>query len=107
LFYSFFITVGNWEEKTQLIRFKIMSRVCEFCGKRTTAGRSISRRGLAKSKGGVGKKVTGITKRTFKPNIQKVRIQDEHGVHKVKICTQCMRCGFLTKPVIHTQKVEK
>ncbi|HON44285.1 MAG TPA: 50S ribosomal protein L28 [Planctomycetota bacterium] len=77
-----------------------MARVCEFCGKRTSAGRSISRRGLAKRKGGVGKKVTGITKRTFKPNIQKVRIQDEYGVRRVKICTQCMRLDLITKPSI-------
>jgi len=40
-----------------------MSRVCFFTGKRTTAGRSISRRGKAKYLGGVGRKVTGITKR--------------------------------------------
>ena len=31
-----------------------MSRVCELCGKTTHAGGSISRRGLAKKKGGVG-----------------------------------------------------
>ena len=39
----------------------------------TVRGRSIARRGLAKRKGGVGRKITGITKRTFKPNIQSVR----------------------------------
>jgi hypothetical protein len=33
------------------------------------AGRSIARRGKAKHLGGVGRKVTGITKRKFKPNI--------------------------------------
>ncbi|MCK5473004.1 MAG: 50S ribosomal protein L28, partial [Planctomycetes bacterium] len=47
-----------------------MSRVCFFTGKRTTSGNSISRRGKAKHLGGVGKKITGITKRKFKPNIQ-------------------------------------
>ena len=50
-----------------------MSRVCHCLGKRTVAGQSISRRGKAKKHGGVGKKVTGITKRKFKPNIQRVR----------------------------------
>ena len=50
-----------------------MARVCYFTGKRTRAGRSIARRGKAKYLGGVGRKVTGITKRAFKPNIQKVR----------------------------------
>ena len=42
-----------------------MSRVCHFTGKRTVAGRSISRRGKAKYLGGVGKKTTGISKRKF------------------------------------------
>ena len=40
-----------------------MSRVCYFTGKRTRAGRSISQRGKAKYLGGVGRKVTGISKR--------------------------------------------
>jgi large subunit ribosomal protein L28 len=44
-----------------------MSRVCHFTGKRTTTGNKISRRGKAKYLGGVGRKVTGISKRKFKP----------------------------------------
>jgi len=50
-----------------------MSRVCEICGKKTQVGNQIERRGLAKWKGGVGRKITGKTKRTFKPNLQMVR----------------------------------
>ena len=51
-----------------------MSRVCQFTGKRTIAGRSIARRGKAKYLGGVGRKITGVTKRKFKPNIQKASL---------------------------------
>ena len=50
-----------------------MSRVCYFTGRRTRTGNSIARRGKAKYLGGVGIKTTGVTKRKFKPNIQKVR----------------------------------
>ena len=50
-----------------------MSRVCFFTGKKTIFGNSITRRGKAKYLGGVGRKVTGISRRKFKPNIQKVR----------------------------------
>ena len=50
-----------------------MPRVCHFTGKRTTFGKQITHRGKAKYLGGVGTKVTGITARKFKPNIQKVR----------------------------------
>ena len=75
-----------------------MSRVCEFCGKKTQVGRSISRRGLAKAKGGVGLKTTGITKRTFKPNIQRVRAKVGGGVIRVKICAACLKLGRIEKP---------
>ena len=51
-----------------------MARRCEVTGKGTTSGKSIARRGLPKKKGGVGLKTTGHTKRTFKSNIQKVRV---------------------------------
>lgn len=72
-----------------------MSKVCEKCGKKPVAGRSYARRGLAKAKGGVGKKITGITKRRFIPNVQNVRVRETNGtVHRVKICTKCLRVGL-------------
>ncbi len=72
-----------------------MSKVCEKCGKKPVAGRSYARRGLAKKKGGVGKKITGITKRRFLPNVQNVRVKETNGtIHRVKICTQCLRVGL-------------
>lgn len=51
-----------------------MSRVCKVTGRRTRVGNTVARRGLAKSKGGVGIKTTGITRRTFQPNLQWKRI---------------------------------
>ncbi len=75
-----------------------MSRVCPFTGKRTVAGRSISRRGKAKHLGGVGKKVTGITKRKFKPNIQKVRAIIDGRVCRVRVSAKAIRMGLIVKP---------
>ena len=74
-----------------------MPRVCEICGKRTTFGRSISRRGRAKAKGGIGKKTTGISRRTFKPNIQRIRVLHHGGVRRMKVCAQCIRSGAVRK----------
>lgn len=51
-----------------------MSRVCKITGARVTAGRSISRSGLAKKKGGVGRHVTKCVNRQFKPNLQSKRV---------------------------------
>ena len=56
-----------------------MGRECAVTGKKTVVGRRIVRKGLAKKKGGIGLHVTSATKRTFKPNLQRVRIKDENG----------------------------
>ena len=77
-----------------------MSRACEICGKKPTTGNTVETRGKAKYLGGVGTKVTGISRRTFRPNLQRVRIATENGTHRrVRICTRCLRSGAITKPV--------
>ncbi len=75
-----------------------MSRVCDICGKRVTVGNRVARRGLAKYKGGVGRKITGVTKRKFKPNIQKMRVEVNGTVKHMKVCAQCLRSGKVKKP---------
>ncbi|HIG11223.1 MAG: 50S ribosomal protein L28 [bacterium] len=75
-----------------------MARVCEFCGKGTKTGGSIARRGLPKKKGGVGLRITKRTKRTFKPNIQRVRALVNGAATRVKICTRCLKSGKIKKP---------
>lgn len=75
-----------------------MARVCQFCGKRTEVGRTITKRGLAKSKGGVGEKITGSSKRKFKPNIQSVRAVIDGETRRVKVCAACLRSGKVVKP---------
>lgn len=75
-----------------------MPRVCYFTGKKTTAGRSYSHRGKAKYLGGVGTKVTGITKRKFKPNIQRVRALIDGRVVRIKVSTKAIRMGLVIKP---------
>ncbi len=75
-----------------------MSRVCFFTGKRTIAGRSISRRGKAKYLGGVGRRITGVSKRKFKPNIQKVRAVIDGKVCRIKVSAKAIRMGLIQKP---------
>ena len=76
-----------------------MPRVCQFSGKKTTSGRTYTTRGLAKSKGGVGKKITGKTLRTFKPNIQRVRAVIDGRLVRVKVAAKFVQRGMITKPV--------
>lgn len=75
-----------------------MSRVCYFTGRRTRAGRSIARRGKAKYLGGVGRKTTGITKRKFKPNIQRVRALVDGKIVRIKVSAKAIRNGLVVKP---------
>ena len=75
-----------------------MARECFFLGKKTTTGRSIARRGKAKYLGGVGKKVTGITKRKFKPNIQKVKAVVDGKVCRIRVSARAIRNGLVIKP---------
>lgn len=74
-----------------------MGRICYFTGKKTVIGRSITRRGKAKRQGGVGKKVTGIAKRKFKPNIQKVRAVVGGAIKRIKVSTKAMKMGLVAK----------
>ena len=74
-----------------------MARVCEICRKRTEVGNQITRRGLAKAKGGVGRKVTGRSKRKFLPNIQRIRVMDGKTPVRMKVCTRCLKAGKVRK----------
>lgn len=84
-----------------------MPRVCYFTGKKTTAGRSYSHRGKAKYLGGVGTKITGITKRKFKPNIQRVRAFINGKICRIKVSAKAIRMGLVVKPPKRTWKPEQ
>jgi len=52
---------------------------------------------MAKKKGGVGKKITGITKRRFLPNLQTIRIVIKGTTRRAKVCTSCIKAGKIQK----------
>ena len=81
-----------------------MARECYFLGKKTTAGRSYATRGKAKYLGGVGTKTTGITKRKFKANIQKVRAVIDGRVCRVRVSAKALRMGLIVKPMKRNYK---
>ena len=74
-----------------------MAKECYICGKKPVSGRTISRRGLAKSKGGVGQRITGITLRRFTPNIQSVSAIIDGKKKKIKACAKCIKAGKVKK----------
>jgi large subunit ribosomal protein L28 len=70
-----------------------MSRVCQVSGKRTRIGNRVARRGLAKYKGGVGIKTTGITRRQFKVNLhwKRIWVPELNRFVRVRVSTQVLR----------------
>jgi large subunit ribosomal protein L28 len=77
-----------------------MPRVCYFTGKKTRFGKKVTHRGKAKYLGGVGTKITGISSRKFRPNIQKVRAVVNGRIVRIKVSTKAIRNGMIVKPSI-------
>ncbi len=76
-----------------------MPNVCAFTGRRTRSGRSLRYRGKAKYLGGVGKKITGRTKRTFRPNVQTVTALVDGKPKRIKVSAKAIKMGLVHKPV--------
>ena len=77
-----------------------MSGSCHVCGKTVQKGNSVSQRGKPKYLGGNGRQTTGISRRLFKPNLQKIRIQEGGSTVTRRICVQCIRSGRIQKAVV-------
>ena len=75
-----------------------MGMQCAITGKNPVLGYSYARRGKAKYLGGVGRKVTGTSKRTFRPNLQRIQVETNGTVETKRVCTQCIRSGRVKRP---------
>ena len=74
-----------------------MSKVCSIRGSKVRVGRKIHRSGLAKKKGGIGRHVTKVVKRTVSPNLQNKRIWvPELGKH-VRLKLSCRALKTINK----------
>jgi large subunit ribosomal protein L28 len=76
-----------------------MPRKCFFTGKQSSSGYAYTHRGKAKYLGGVGIKVTGKSKRTFKPNIHTVTAVIDGSVKRIKVSAKAMKMGLIVKPL--------
>ncbi|GGK12577.1 50S ribosomal protein L28 [Deinococcus malanensis] len=68
-----------------------MSRECYLTGKKNLVVNSVVRRGKARAQGGVGRKTTGITKRTQKANLQRKTIREHGELNTVWLSTHALR----------------
>ncbi|MCM8765439.1 MAG: 50S ribosomal protein L28 [Candidatus Omnitrophica bacterium] len=76
-----------------------MSRRCAICGKGPRAGKTIARRGMARKKGGAGRKITGTSHRRFLPNLHWVRAVIDGTARRIRVCTECIKSGRIIKTV--------
>lgn len=70
-----------------------MLKKCMICAKGEMQGRAISRKGMAKAKGGTGKKTTRTTRRNFLPNLHKMRIILNDKLVTAYVCAKCIKAG--------------
>ncbi|NPV71689.1 MAG: 50S ribosomal protein L28 [Firmicutes bacterium] len=63
-----------------------MGRKCELCGKTVSVGHSVSHSNIK-------------TKRTWSPNIQRVRALVNGVPRRLYVCTKCLRAGKVTRAV--------
>ena len=61
-----------------------MSRKCEICGKGPSFGNNVSH-------------ANNKTRTVWYPNLQKVRALTNGSIKRVKVCTRCIRSGYVTK----------
>ena len=63
-----------------------MSRKCDVCGKGPSTGMQVSHSYIR-------------TKKTWYPNIQKVRVVVNGTPRKLNVCTKCLRAGKVQRKV--------
>jgi large subunit ribosomal protein L28 len=63
-----------------------MAYKCYCCGKSTVTGNNVSHSNRK-------------TRRTWKPNLKSIRIEEGGKVKKIKICTRCLRSNKVKKAV--------
>lgn len=75
-----------------------MARICAITGKRPVKGRSINRKGQSKKSGGIGTHVTSITKREFRPNLQRIRVRMPNGgTKRMLVSVKAIKAGLVEK----------
>lgn len=66
-----------------------MARSCEICGKHRSVGNNVSH-------------ANNKTKRTWQPNLQRVRASVNGGVRRIRVCTRCIRSGKVVKAPVRS-----
>ncbi|MCK4835737.1 MAG: 50S ribosomal protein L28 [Candidatus Aminicenantes bacterium] len=63
-----------------------MAKVCEICGKKPVTGHNVSHSHK-------------LTKRRWLPNLQKIKVNVNGKVKRMRVCTHCIRDGKIEKAI--------
>ncbi len=75
-----------------------MARICAITGRRAVKGSIINRKGQSKKSGGIGTHVTSITKRKFRPNLQRIRVRMPNGgTKRLWVSVKALKGGMVEK----------
>jgi large subunit ribosomal protein L28 len=75
-----------------------MPRICAITGRRPVKGNIINRKGQSKKSGGIGTHVTSITRRKFRPNLQRVRVKmPDGGTKRLWVSVKALKAGLVQK----------
>lgn len=81
-------------------RLKLAKKLKKYGENKPSMGNSLSQRGKPKYLGGNGRKTTGITRRKFRVNLQRVRVVEDGQVVRRNVPVSMIRAGMIEKPVV-------
>ncbi len=81
-------------------RIKLAKRIKLYGENKPAKGNSVAQRGKAKYLGGNGRKTTGITRRQFKKNLQRIRVVEDGQIVRRRVPVSMIRSGQIEKPVV-------
>ena len=70
-----------------------MARFCNYCDKGPTTGHLVSHSNIK-------------TKTRWLPNLKRMKAVVDGTTQTIRVCTRCIRSGFVTRPVKRTYKPE-
>lgn len=81
-------------------RIKRAKQIALYGDLKPAVGNSLCQKGKPKYLGGNGRKTTGITRRAFRQNVQKIRVVEDGVVVKRRVPVRLIRSGLIEKPIV-------
>lgn len=96
------MTVTVWAMSTlkKNKRLKRAKRIAKYGENKPVFGNSIEYRGMAKYLGGNGRKPTGISRRLFRKNLQRIRVIEDGKIVRRRVPVSLLRSGLIEKPIV-------